>query len=106
MTVMGQVASTEENSWHDKCPKGSESQCKYQFDKANRTKFYIPAKGLDMANIKHNKVIFGDFCKDELLKKCLDCKTQNQNQSFNDIVWNRLPKNNLCWLSSCFIKSL
>ena len=24
MTVMGQVASIEENSWHDKCPKGSE----------------------------------------------------------------------------------
>ena len=49
-----------------------------------------------MANIKHNKVIFGDFWKDELLKKCLDCKTQNQNQSFDDIVWNRLQKNNLC----------
>ena len=23
---------------------------------------------------------------------CLDCKTQNQNESFNGIVWNRLQK--------------
>ena len=34
MIVMGYVTSTEKNSCHDKCPKGSESSCKYQFDKA------------------------------------------------------------------------
>lgn len=27
-----------------------------------------------------------------LLQKCLDYKTQNPNESFNKIVWNRLPK--------------
>ena len=74
--------------------------------KVNRTKFYIPAEDRDTTNIKHIKLIFGDFCKDELLKKCLDCKTQNQNQSFNNTVWNRLQKNNLCWVSSFFIRSL
>ena len=106
MTVMGQVAASEKNSWHDKCPKGSESWCKYQLDKVNRTKVYIPAKCPDTGNIKNIKLIFRDFCKDEFLKKCLDCKIQNKNQSFNDTVWNRLQKNNLCWVSSFFIRSL
>ena len=90
MTVMGQVAASEKNSCHDKCPKGSESQCKYQPDNVNRAKFYIPAKCPDTGNIKNIKLIFRDFCKDEFLKKCLDCKIQNKNQSFNDTVWNRL----------------
>ena len=26
------------------------------------------------------------------MKKCLDCKTQNQSESFNGTVWNRLQK--------------
>ena len=91
MAVMGHVASSEKNCWYDKGPKGSESWCKYQADKANGTKFYKPGKGLDATIIKHIKPILVDLCKDELLKKCLDCKTQNQNQSFNGTVWNRLP---------------
>ena len=33
MAVMGHVASSEKNCCHDKCPKGSESWCKYQADK-------------------------------------------------------------------------
>ena len=91
MAVMGHVASSEKNCWYDKGPKGSESGCKYQADKANGTKLYKPGKGLDATIIKHIKAILVDLCKDELLKKCLDCKTQNQNQSFNGTVRNRLP---------------
>ena len=89
---MGHVASSEKNCCHDKCPKGSESWCKYQADKANGTRLYTPGNGLDTTIIKHIKSIFVDLCKDELLKKCLDSKTQNQNESFNGTVWNRLQK--------------
>ena len=92
MAVMGHAASFEKNYWHNKYPKERESWCKYQADKANGTKLCKPGKGLDTTIIKHIKSIFVDLCKDELLKKCLDCKTQNQNKSFNGTVWNRLQK--------------
>ena len=75
MAVMGHVASSEKNCWHDKCPKESKSWCKYQCDKADRANFYKPGKGLDTTIIKHIKSIFVDLCKDKLLKKYLDCNT-------------------------------
>jgi len=42
--------------------------------------------------LQHLRPIFLDLSKDELLHKCLHGKTQNQNESFNGTVWNRLPK--------------
>ena len=30
--------------------------------------------------------------QDSLLEKCLHGKTQNQNESFNGTIWNRIPK--------------
>ena len=53
-------------------------------------KFSKPGRSLDTTIIP----ICVDLCKDELLKKCFDCKTQNQNESFNDTVWQRLQKTN------------
>jgi hypothetical protein len=32
------------------------------------------------------------IANDKLLSKCLDGKTQNQNESLNGMIWNRLPK--------------
>ena len=42
--------------------------------------------------IKHVKPIFNDLSKDELFEKCLHGKTQNQNEAFNGLIWERLPK--------------
>ena len=47
---------------------------------------------------KENKVeakvkpIYARLSSDDLLKKCLDGKTQNANESLNGMIWNRLPK--------------
>ena len=38
------------------------------------------------------KPIYNRLSDSVLLSKCLDCKTQNQNESFNRMVSNRLPK--------------
>ena len=38
------------------------------------------------------KPVYNRLSNDELLKKCLDGKTQNQNESLNSMIWNRLPK--------------
>ena len=40
------------------------------------------------------KPIFEDLVKDELLVKCLHGKTQNANESINNIIWQKCPKNN------------
>jgi hypothetical protein len=43
--------------------------------------------------IKLIKPIFLRLSSNELLSKCLDGKTQNQNESINGMIWKRIPKN-------------
>ena len=86
------VASSEKNSWHQHCPDGKDSWCTYKADIANGTNTYKPGKGLPLEVIKHVKPIFKDLSYNELLMKCLHGKTQNQNEAFNGMIWNRLPK--------------
>lgn len=38
------------------------------------------------------KPVYADLCSDELLTKCLHGKTQNANECFNGMLWQRLPK--------------
>ena len=42
--------------------------------------------------IKELKPIYNELSWDELLSKCLHGLTQNQNESFNGTIWERLPK--------------
>ena len=42
--------------------------------------------------IKHVKPIFAELSKETLLSKCLHGKAQNQNESYNALIWERLPK--------------
>ena len=47
-----------------------------------------------------------DLCKPEILSKCLHDKTQNSNESFNYMIWNRVPKMYVysqCWCVRCDI---
>ena len=86
------VTSSEKKNWHDHCPTGKESWCRFQSDKATGLSTYKPGPGLTLAVIKHVKPIRNDLSKDELLEKCLHGKTQNQNEAFNALIWERLPK--------------
>ena len=86
------VASSEENNWHDHCPDGKESWCAFKSDKANGTSTYKPGKGLPLSVVKYVKPIYHELSDDKLLEKCLHGKTQNQNEAFNGMVWNRIPK--------------
>ena len=38
------------------------------------------------------KPVYARLSSDDLLKKCLDRKTQNANESLNEMIWNRLSK--------------
>ena len=86
------VASSDVNNWHQHCPEGKESWCSFKADRANGTKTYKAGKGLPLAVLQHVKPIFKDLSEDSLLERCLHGKTQNHNESFNGMVWNRIPK--------------
>ena len=49
---------------------------------------------LDLSDevIKHVKPIYLDLIKPQQLEKCLHGKTQNQIESFNSMIWERVPK--------------
>ena len=74
------------------CPDGPDTWCRYKQDLANKTKLYKPGPGLPDNIIALIKPTHARLSDDDLLKKCLDGKTQNQNESLNGMIWNRLPK--------------
>ena len=81
------VASSKNNSLHfPHCPTGSESWCKYNADKINKTTTYKSGPGLPMDVIMKVRYIFEELSKDSELKKCWHGKTQNANESFNRMI--------------------
>ena len=45
------------------------------------------------------KPLYGDLTKEEELSKCFHDLTQNANDSFNAMIWERGPKANYCGLN-------
>lgn len=86
------VASSKDNNYHDHCPSGPNSWCGAQRDKANGTMLHKPGPGFPLHVIAHLKPVFADLSKHDLLEKCLHGMTQNQNESFNNMIWERVPK--------------
>ena len=86
------VSSSPKNHWHIHCPVGETSWCSYQRDKATGKCTHKPGPGLPLKVIKHIKPIMADLANEKLLERCLDGKTQNQNECFNNYVWRRIPK--------------
>ena len=87
------VASSKENNWHcPHFPEGKDSWCKFHQDRANGTSTYKPGPGLPLDIVMKLKPIFAELSDETLLEKCLHGKTQNQNESFNPMIWDRIPK--------------
>ena len=86
------VASSAANDYHTHCPSGSDSWCLFKVDKANNTSSYKPGPGLPLDIIKVVKPIYQELCNESLLKKCTHGQTQNQNETFNGMIWHRVPK--------------
>ena len=70
---------------------------KHNQDKANNTNTYKPGPGLPLSVVMKVKPVFEELSTDKLLRKCLHGLTQNQNESFNATIWERLPKNTFCF---------
>ena len=53
---------------------------------------YKPYPGLPISIVIKFKSIFEDWSHEDLLRECLHYLTQNQNESFNALIRERLPK--------------
>ena len=94
------VRSSEKDNYHAHCPTGVDNWCTYHLDITNKTKLPKPTKGLPEEAIKHLKPLFESISDDSLLIKCLHGKTQNQNESFNGLIWRRTPKDHFVKMAS------
>ena len=79
------VASSESNHNHFKCPSGEKRWCRYNHEVA--TGFGHPREV-----VIELLPICIELSSDGLLNKCLHGKSQNQNESFNATIWERLRK--------------
>ena len=80
---------------HKYCPATGDSWCKYQADKINNTSTYKKSINIPKAISDIIMPIFSwkDLGSDSLLEKCLHGETQNANESFNNVIWTKCPKN-------------
>ena len=61
-------------------------------ESANKTNLYKPGVGLSAYVIKLVRLINMALMNPKELAKCLHGKTQNQNESCNSMIWERVPK--------------
>ena len=74
---------------HKFCPRDTDSWCKYW--QKNDTS-YKSSVNLPIAIKNKIQPIFMSLRNDELLSRCLDGTTQNPNEAFNQIIWQKCPK--------------
>ncbi|KAJ4441133.1 hypothetical protein ANN_10983 [Periplaneta americana] len=83
--------STDETPQHGLCPAGADSWCRYRRAEASG-EVYEYKHSLPETVMNLMKPIFRELSDENLLKKCLHGRTQNANESFNNLIWTRVPK--------------
>ena len=88
--------STDKNPKHMYCPVGSGSWCFFQKAIANKKTPGAHDKNvgtpLKEEYLKKLLPIYQRLSSDDLLKRCLGCKTQNSNESLHSMIWQRCSK--------------
>ena len=79
--------------WHGHCPKTADSWVRLSTGHINKTKLFKPGVGLPQEILEINvNPIYADLSDNKLLDKCLHGKTQNANESFNAMIYDRRLK--------------
>ena len=82
-----------EKADHSYCPKGKESWCKWQSDIVTGETTYTPVSNpLPPAVVQQIQPVFELLSSKNLLQGCVNCLTQNQNESLHHAVWRFIPK--------------
>ena len=83
------MQSTDKSPDHSRCPVGDDSWCGFQRDVAKKTSTYTRKNPLPKAVA----IAFEALTAFEaLLSGCLHGGTQNQNEAFNALIWQRATK--------------
>lgn len=87
------MSATDKKPSYQFCPKGSDSWCTYQKAVANKTvRQYKHKQNIPLVCLEACKKVFEDLTHDDLLQRCIGGFTQNPNESFNNVIWQRCPK--------------
>lgn len=84
-------ASTDEYPQHGLCESGPDSWCGFQ-KAVSKGNVYPHKHSLPYEVLEAIKPIYKDLSERSLLKRCLHGQTQNINECFNHIIWERIPK--------------
>ena len=77
---------------HKFCPRSDTIWCIWQADQVTSQNRYKVKLSLPVAICNLIKPIFIDLSADSLLTKCLHGGTQNNNESINNVIWKKCPK--------------
>ena len=87
------LASSKETNWHyPHCQEGKSSWCIYNQVKANDINTNRPDPGHPLLVIVKLSPICDQLSDESILKICLHDLAQNQSESFNATIWDRIPK--------------
>ena len=96
LATLHHSTSTDEKYNHDYCPSGETSWCFYQKATANKkeagphkTNISTPLKP---EYFKKLLPIYERLSSEDLLARCVGCKTQNSNESLHNMIWHKCPK--------------
>lgn len=85
-------ASSANKPMHGQCPTGKNSWCYFQRSLSAKLPVKEKYAGLPNNVLNVMKPVYMNLCSKELLSKCLHGLTQNANECFNGIIWQRVPK--------------
>ena len=92
MATFYHSSSTDSNPHHHWCPVGSTSWCKHNRAKARNEPSPPHNTTIHVEIAPIVKKVFEDLSQPSLMERCVLGATQNQNESFNAVVWDRCPK--------------
>ena len=92
--IYDHYSSTDEQPKHRKCPPGADSWCSWQRASASGqlASYKHDYKALPIEVLNAIKPIYKDLSSENLLERCVGGFTQNNNESFNQIIWKISPK--------------
>lgn len=96
MATLHHYASTDKKPRHQFCPKGGESWCFYQKEKALKPRCKPSHKNMKTTlNDTVFKVLLPIYTRlsdAALLERCKGMQTQNANESLHNVIWSKVPK--------------
>ncbi|GBN32179.1 hypothetical protein AVEN_50766-1 [Araneus ventricosus] len=93
------------NLMHGQCPDGKDSWCRYKRALSDKRQYLEKSPGLPNSAMKVIKATYLELCDKNLLKKCLHGMTQNNNESFNNVLLTILPKETFIQQKTLFLGS-